>query len=102
MASNPEIKTTYQGRAVGVTIPASVAFDLGSFQKMVGVAYEVVPRLDRRFVVQPGRLVVERTFVWLGKYRRLIKDAFARTMSSWRKLAKPLSMWRPFISLSVA
>ena len=26
------------------------------------------------FAVQPRRLVVERTFAWLGKFRRLSKD----------------------------
>lgn len=43
-------------------------------QKMFGVDYEIVPRLGSGFVVQPRRWVVERTFAWLGKYRRLSKD----------------------------
>lgn len=35
----------------------------------------VVPRSDsKRFVPLPCRWVVERTFAWLGKYRRLSKD----------------------------
>ncbi len=37
---------------------------------------EIVKRSDdvRGFVVLPHRWVVERTFAWLGKYRRLSKD----------------------------
>ena len=40
-----------------------------------GRIVEVVKRNDlHRFVVLPKRWVVERTFGWLGKYRRLSKD----------------------------
>jgi putative transposase len=37
---------------------------------------EIVQRSDRRrgFVVQPKRWIVERTFGWLNRYRRLSKD----------------------------
>ena len=38
-------------------------------------AVEIVKRTDlHRFVVLPKRWIVERTFAWLGKYRRLAKD----------------------------
>lgn len=36
---------------------------------------EIVKRSDmHRFVILPKRWIVERTFAWLGKYRRLSKD----------------------------
>jgi putative transposase len=35
---------------------------------------EIVKRSDAGFVVLPKRWIVERTFAWLGKYRRLSKD----------------------------
>ena len=48
-----------------------------------GVEIQIVKRSDTTagFVVQPKRWVVERSFAWLGKYRRLSKDyeAFPHT-----------------------
>ncbi len=40
------------------------------------VNLEIVARSDRarRFVVLPKRWIVERTFAWLGRCRRLAKD----------------------------
>ncbi len=40
------------------------------------------PTRASRFRVVPKRWVVERTFAWLGKYRRLCKDDDARTATS--------------------
>jgi putative transposase len=40
----------------------------------LGIAIEVVNRAEKGFVVQPKPWVVERTFAWLGKQRRLSKD----------------------------
>ena len=47
---------------------------LGAILKRVNV--EIVKRSDQapRFVVLPKRWIVERTFAWLGRYRRLAKD----------------------------
>ena len=35
---------------------------------------QIVKRSEPGFVVLPKRWIVERTFAWLGKYRRLSKD----------------------------
>jgi len=45
-------------------------------RKLAGWLFEVVKRTDdaKGFVVLPRRWVVERTFAWLGNYRRLSKD----------------------------
>lgn len=45
---------------------------------------EIVKRSDdqKGFVVLPRRWVIERTFAWLGKYRRLSKDYEALTETS--------------------
>lgn len=48
------------------------------------VLLEIVRRCDdaKGFVVLPRRWVVERTFGWLGRYRRLSKDYEELTNSS--------------------
>ena len=44
---------------------------------------EIVKRPDvSRFVVLPKRWIVERTFGWLNRYRRLSKDYERQTQSS--------------------
>ncbi len=42
---------------------------------MYGIEIETVGRRDKKtFEVEPKRWIVERTFAWLGKCRRLSKD----------------------------
>ena len=43
-------------------------------EQLYGVDYEVVKRSGKGFELLPRRWVVERTFAWFGKYRRLSKD----------------------------
>jgi len=59
------------------------ATPVGLVWRVFGWRFEVVHRRDRRnrgrgrrkgFVLEPKRWVVERTFGWLGGYRRLSKD----------------------------
>ena len=49
-----------------------------------GWLIEIVKRTDTlaKFVVLPKRWIVERTFGWLGRYRRLSKDYELTTRSS--------------------
>ena len=51
------------------------------------------------FVALPRRWVVERTFAWLGRYRRLSKDYEATTSSgeAWIKLAMSHAMVRRLV-----
>ena len=44
--------------------------------QVAGWVFEVITRAEKGtgFVVLPRRWVVERTFAWLGRYRRLSKD----------------------------
>ena len=43
---------------------------------------DIIRRKSRGFVILPKRWVIERTFAWLGKYRRLSKDYEYLTKSS--------------------
>ncbi len=56
-----------------------------------GWAMEIVarPKGQRGFAVLPRRWVVERTFAWLGRNRRLSKDyeGLAETHEAWVHLA---------------
>ena len=52
-------------------------------RRWYGRAIEIVKRSDvGKFVVLPKRWIVERTFAWLGKYRRLSKDYETNPQSS--------------------
>jgi len=52
-------------------------------QRTLGCVLEIVKRPQiNRFVVLPKRWIVERTFGWLNRYRRLSKDYEQQTQSS--------------------
>lgn len=71
----------------------------GGYQgpKMAGIVaetgrwhLEIVKRSDlHRFVVLPKRWIVERTFAWISRNRRLARDfeRYARTVAAWIRLA---------------
>ena len=63
-----------------------------------GVQLEVVKHSEakRGFVLLPRRWVVERTFGWLGRFRRLARDyeRLAETLAGWH--------WLDFLTLLVA
>jgi transposase len=69
---------------------------LGTVLKRVNV--EIVKRSEQapRFVVLPKRWIVERTFAWLGRCRRLAKDweCFNRKALAFLKLASIRLMLR--------
>ena len=56
-------------------------------RELFGVDLQVVKRSQQAkgFEVLPKRWIVERTFAWLGKYRRLSKDyeALSSTAAAW-------------------
>ena len=60
-------------------------------QAVTGWAVEVVtrPKEQKGFAVLPRRWVVERTFAWLGRSRRLSKDyeALPETHEAWVQIA---------------
>jgi putative transposase len=63
------LQKIYADARYGGTLPNLV-------KQLFGWQLEVVKKLDdqKGFVVLPMRWIVERTFAWMGKYRRLSKD----------------------------
>ena len=57
---------------------------LERWERSLGWVLQVVKRTDdmKGFVVLPKRWIVERTFAWLGRYRRLSKDYEEQTRNS--------------------
>ena len=57
---------------------------VGVMKRVFGCDLEIVRRSARAqgFEVQPHRWIVERTFGWLGRYRRLSKDYEEQPASS--------------------
>jgi transposase len=59
-------------------------FERGTAQLLAQMQIEIVKRSDtaKGFVVLPRRWVVERTFAWLNRCRRLAKDFENRTRNA--------------------
>ncbi|KAF3363067.1 hypothetical protein PHSC3_000252 [Chlamydiales bacterium STE3] len=55
---------------------------LASRARAKGIELITVKRRDSAFKILPRRWVVERTFAWLGRNRRLSKDYEYRTNTS--------------------
>ena len=77
-------------------------FAKGQKKAMPGLATEIVKRSDtaKGFEVLPRRWVVERTFAWLGRCRRLAKDfeSLSRNALAFLKLASIRLMLRRLCS----
>lgn len=57
--------------------------DMKTRAKRYGVEVEAVKRRETKgFVVEAKRWIVERTFAWFGKFRRLSKDYELITLTS--------------------
>jgi putative transposase len=51
-------------------------------QEICGARVEVIKRMAKTFEILPKRWIVERTFGWLNRYRRLSKDYELHSESS--------------------
>ncbi len=69
------------------------AMDKGQKKAMPGLATAIVKRSDtaKGFEVLPRRWVVERTFAWLGRCRRLAKD--------WERSIESATAWTLIASI---
>ena len=71
--------------------------DFAQTARRLGREVEVVKRRDdmKGFEVLPKRWIVERTFAWLGRYRRLSKDYETKPASSMTMIQ--LAMTNPML-----
>ena len=62
---------------------------------------EWVP-VERVFTVLPRRWVVERTFAWMGRYRRMSKDYeyLSRTSETWMYASMTRTMLNRYLSIT--
>jgi len=64
---------------------------------VAGIELKVVKHTEakRGFVLLPRRWVVERTFGWVGRFRRLARDyeRLPQTLEGWHWLAAKMSAW---------
>jgi putative transposase len=73
----PRLETVYADSAYGGLAPGGAA-------AVTAVTVEIVKRPEETagFIVLPKRWIVERTFAWFGRYRRLAKEYEATCESS--------------------
>ena len=75
-------------------------------QQKAGIPLEIVKRSDiaRGFHILPKRWIVERTYGWLGRYRRLAKDYenLTRSHLAFVILAMIRLMLRRIVRLAIA
>jgi len=75
-------------------------------QQQAGIPLEIVKRSDvaRGFHILPKRWIVERTYGWLGRYRRLAKDYenLTRSHLAFVILAMIRLMLRRIVRLAIA
>jgi putative transposase len=68
---------------------------LVAWARWTGLAVrEIVPRTSPGFEVPPTRGIVERTFAWRGRDRRLSKDSERRTETSEAVIQVAMVHWR--------
>ena len=72
------VKTVYDSEECGYDGGKAVTYT----QKQLGRTLHISEKIKGEFAVLPKRWVVERTFAWLGKFRRLAKDYEILTASA--------------------
>ena len=83
---------SYQGPRMAATVATTGCWKL-----------EIVKRTDaHRFVALPKRWIVERTFAWISRNRRLARDLerYARTVVAFVRLAMIRIMLRGSVKLT--
>ena len=62
-----------------------VGVPLKTYYAERGIDLEIIKRTDSKFKILPKRWIVERTFSWISRHRRLSKDyeGVLQTSESW-------------------
>jgi transposase len=81
----------------------NATFEKTPFQRTGSWHLEIVKRTDlHRFKILPKRWIVERTFAWISRNRRLMRDyeRYARTVAAFVRLAMIRIMLRRLTRLN--
>ncbi len=79
-----------------------ISKELEEEMKEYSCRIEIIKRSDKSFETLPKRWIVERTFAWLGKFRRLSKDfeQYITTSENMIYLAMTRLMLKQMVKLS--
>jgi transposase len=94
-ATHEAVEVAFVDQGYSGAVPAEVAAEQG-----IRLAVVKLPEAKRGFVLLPRRWVVERSFAWAARFRRLARDyeRLSETLKGFHLLAFALIMLRRFVA----